>query len=57
MGALEWVLGEVQHKVRLQGPQPYLSGRGALPGLLRLLLGLGLRWTFGVQWSRLLPQS
>ena len=41
MGALEWVLGEVQHKVCLQGPQPYLSGHGALLALLLVLLRLG----------------
>ena len=35
MGALEWVLGEVQHKVLLLDPQPYLGVRGALPVLLR----------------------
>ena len=42
MGALEWVLGEVQHKVLLLDPQPYLGVCGALPLLLRSLLGLGL---------------
>ena len=41
MGALEWVLGEVQHKVLLLDPQPYLCGRGALPVLLLSLLRLG----------------
>ena len=40
MGALEWVLGEVQHKVLLLDPQPYLGVHGALPVLLRSLLGL-----------------
>ena len=49
--ALEWVLWEVQHDDVLEDLEPYLSGRGAPPGLLQLLLGLGLRWTFGVQWS------
>ena len=49
MGAPEWVLGEVQHKVLLLDPQPYLCGRGALPVLLLSLLRLGLLWTFGVQ--------
>ena len=41
VGALEWVLGEVQHKVLLLDPQPYLYGHGALPVLLLHLLGLG----------------
>ena len=35
------VLGEVQHDNVLVYLEPYLVGRGALPGLLRLLLGLG----------------
>ena len=35
------VLGEVQHDDVLVDLEPYLVGRGALPGLLRLLLGLG----------------
>ena len=34
------VLGEVQHDDVLEALKPYLSGRGALPGLLQLLLGL-----------------
>ena len=41
MGALEWVLGEVQHKDPLLDLQPYLGVRGALPALLRSLLRLG----------------
>ena len=41
MGALEWVLGDVQHKVLLLDPQPYLGVCGALPVLLQSLLGLG----------------
>ena len=41
MGALEWVLGEVQHKVLLLDPHSYLGVRGALPALLCSLLGLG----------------
>ena len=40
MGALEWVLGEVQHKVLLPDPWPYLVVLGALPVLPRCLLGL-----------------
>ena len=57
MGALEWVLGEVQHKALLQDPQPYLGVRGALPALLRSLLGLGLLGPLGCNWSRLYPRS
>ena len=41
MGALEWVLGEVQQYDLLLDPQPYLGVHGALPVLPRSLLGLG----------------
>ena len=41
MGALEWVLGKVQQYDLLQDLQPYGGVRGALPGLLPLLLRLG----------------
>ena len=34
-------MGEVQHKVLLLDPQPYLGVHGALPVLLQSLLGLG----------------
>ena len=42
MGALEWVLGEVQQYDLLLDLQPYLGVRGALPVLPRSLLGLSL---------------
>ena len=41
MGALEKGLGGVQHYNLLEDLKPYLSGRGALLALLRLLLRLG----------------
>ena len=40
MGALEWVLGKVQHDDLLLDLEPYLGVRDALPVLLRILLGL-----------------
>ena len=44
MGALvERVLEEAQHYDLLLVLEPYLRGRDALPVLLRILLGLGLR--------------
>ena len=55
MGALEWVLGKVQHDDDLQDLEPYLNVHSALPALLRLLLGLGFMldlWgTFGADFS------
>ena len=41
LGALDWVLGEVQQYDLLLVPQPYLCVRGALPVLPLSLLGLG----------------
>ena len=40
MGALKYFLGEIQHDDDLQDLEPYLGVNGALPVLLRLLLGL-----------------
>ena len=48
VGALEWVIGEVQQYDLLQDLQPYLGVRGALPVLLQSLLGLGKVATFSL---------
>ena len=58
VGALEWVLGEAQHKDLLLHLQPYLGVRDALlvppQGSPQAWFRLG---PLGCNWSRILPRS